>query len=118
MYRKSNICIETYNGLLVVDGWDLEGRHWNGWSIPLFNKVAADAIAENIGLVYDAETDTYTETEISAGNSGYFEAWKGFFSEEVGEHVYAIGACSWCWTLTDDEELKNLDMKIIDRRVK
>lgn len=117
MLRKNNLCIETMNGLLIIDGWEFKDQHWNGWSIPFFGKEAADAIAEEIGLTYDAETDTYTDTEQSAGDNR-FESWRGGFNEEVGEKVYPIGAASWCWSITDDEEMKSLKMNIIDRRTK
>lgn len=116
MYRKANVCIETYNGLLVVDGWEFKDRHWNGWSIPVFGKVAADAVAQEIGLDYDEKTKTYTETPKSNGDNDYFESWTIGHNEELGQETVAIGACSWCWSFADDEELKTLDMKIIDRR--
>lgn len=118
MYQKTNICIETYGGLLVVDGWILKDQDWNGWVIPYFDRVAAKAIADIMQFPYNDETDTYTETERSAVDCGWFDSWTGGFNLELGEHVYCIGAMSWCWDDITDEELKQLDMTIIDRRTK
>lgn len=114
MYQKANVCIESYEGLLVIDGWILQGEDWNGWVIPVFAKPAADAIADVIELEVDGKT--YRETPKSAGDTDYFDEWTLGLNEELGVETVAIGACSWCWCITDDEELKQLDMKIIDRR--
>lgn len=116
MYQKSSVCIETYSGLLVIDGWILKDQDWNGWAIPVFAKPAADAIAEVIGL--DVDGKTYKETPKSNGDNDYFEEWTLGFNEELGVETVAIGAASWCWSVTDDEEMKDLKMKIIDRRTK
>ena len=114
MYQRTNVCIETYNGLLVVDGWILKDEHWNGWAIPVFAKDAADAIAEVLGMEIDGKT--YRETPKSAGDTDYFEEWTLGENKHLGEETVAIGAASWCWSVTDDEELKNLKMNVIDRR--
>ena len=116
MLQKNSLCIETINGLLIIDGWELKDKHWNGWSIPFFSKEAADAIAEEIGL--DVDGKTYKETPKSNGDNDYFEEWTLGFNEELGVETVAIGAASWCWSVTDDEEMKDLKMKIIDRRTK
>lgn len=116
MYQEANICIETYGGLLVVDGWILKDQDWNGWVIPVFAKPAADAIAEVIGL--DVDGKTYKETPKSNGDNDYFEEWTLGSNEELGVETVAIGACSWCWSITDGEEMKDLKMNIIDRRTK
>lgn len=118
MYKKTNVCIESYEGLVIVDGWILDDQRWNGWAIPVFGFAAAQAIAEEIGLDYDAETKTYKETPKSAGDTDWFEDWTSGFNEELGEETVAIGACYWCWDDIEDDEIKNLDMKVIDRRVK
>lgn len=116
MYKKTNVCIESYEGLVVVEGWILDDQRWNGWAIPVFGRAAANAIAEEIGLT--VQGDTYTETPKSAGDSDYFESWTGGFNEELGEFTVAIGATYWCWDDITDEELKQIDMKVIDRRTK
>ena len=118
MYKRANLCIESYEGLVVVDGWEVDGSHWNGWAIPVFGFAAAQAIAEEIGLDYDAETKTYKETPKSAGDTDYFEEWTSGFNDELEEETVAIGACYWCWSTVDEDELKNLTMKVIDRRTK
>ncbi len=117
MLKKTNVCIENYDGLVVVDGWTSD-QHWNGWAIPLFDKVAADAIAEEIGLVYDKETDSYKETKKSAGDSDYLEEWTGGLNNELGVHVYAIGAMYWCWDTIAEDDIKEVIVKVIDRRTK
>lgn len=118
MYQKNSICIETYEGLLVIDGWQLKDEDWNGWAIPVFAKPAADAIAEVIGLDYNAETKTYTDTLKSAGDTDFFDSWTIGFNDELGQETVAIGAASWCWCIVDEKELKDLTMTIIDRRTK
>lgn len=118
MYKRTNVCIESYEGLVVVDGWILPDQRWNGWAIPVFGFAAAQAIAEEMGFEYNPETKTYKETERTAGDCGWFDEWTSGFNEELGEETVAIGACSWCWDDITDEELKQLDMKIIDRRSK
>lgn len=74
-----------------------DGRSWNGWGMPLFEKAQALRIAEATeGLTYDAEKDVF---RMSYGDPEDAEEWSRteIFSEGRTVEVYGIGAGSWCW---------------------
>lgn len=74
-----------------------DGRSWNGWGMPLFEKAEALRIAEATeGLTYDAERNVF---RMSYGDPEDAEEWSGTEIVSGGRtvEVFGIGAGSWCW---------------------
>lgn len=74
-----------------------DGRSWNGWGMPLFEKREALRIAEATeGLSYDPERDVF---RMSYGDPEDAEEWSKAEIVSGGRtvEVYGIGAGSWCW---------------------
>lgn len=105
MYKKQLVTADSGTN---VEGWVLQGDHWNGWVLPFFNfenamKLVSD---KDFQLEYDEETDSIKETF----NPDYFESeddclvWKGCFNEEIGEKVYTVGTGYYTWSIVESEE--------------
>jgi len=120
-YEKAKLEIESANGDVIIDGWAREDTYWNGWSYVLMNKENADKLADKMPeiLEYDRKTDTYNEVYgPDSSPKDELDSWSGYFSEQVGEHVYCIGSGSWCWshkvvnTYTDKETILEFKNKL------
>jgi hypothetical protein len=93
-----------------------EGKLWNGWATPYFEKAEADKVMEEFNecaefpMQYDEVYDQfYNYVE------GYddYEFWKGadYVTTEGIKHLYGIGAYCWIW---DAEEIKPISEGIAD----
>jgi len=88
------------------------GRTWNGWACPMFEKAEADRLVEVLRADpywdgdhrYDPEQDAYV---LGCGDGDEEDIWPS--SEFEGHHVYAIGAGSWCWNDLTDEQYAEED---------
>jgi hypothetical protein len=74
-------------------------QHWNGWSVPAFEKADALHIAKVFGdMEYSADKDAFI---CDMGHEGEPpEEFTGFDINLDGEtlHVYAIGSGFWVWS--------------------
>lgn len=96
-----------------------EGRLWNGWATPYFEKAEADKVMEEFNkcaeypMQYDEVYDQFyildTETE-------ELEKWEGIEIQtaEGFKHVYGIGAYSWVWDEANDQDIDFLAERIED----
>jgi hypothetical protein len=100
--------------LIELSGWEetrvgayaFEGRRWNGFLCPLFDKAGADALvaafkAEGLDAYHDASDDTYHF--VNQGDTpDDHDSWP---SEMLGEtKVWAIGAGCWTWVPVNDND--------------
>jgi hypothetical protein len=82
----------------VFDGWT-DGRCWNGWEMPRFEKAEAERLTKWIGdkrARYDAERDAF----VTLSRDGEEENWAGehiVVSDGSAIKVYPVGAGSWIW---------------------
>lgn len=112
--------------LFTIDGFKYphigytEGKRWNGWATPHFEIDEALAVMEEFNacepefpILYNEGIDTFTVEEISGGNG---DQWKGtnHHTDEGIKHLYSIGAYSWVWELTTEEDIKSVALRIED----
>ena len=112
--------------LFTIDGFKYPhigytaGKRWNGWATPFFEIDEALAVMQEFNscdpefpMTYNKETDTFTIEEIG-GFDG--DEWKGinYQTEEGIKHLYGIGAYSWVWELTTEEDLKTVANRVED----
>jgi len=75
------------------------GERWNGWATPVFEKAAADRLAE-LGLVTRAAgLDAYIESADEGGPAQLFSA-EQITVEGKDLTVYSIGTGFWCWEVS------------------
>jgi hypothetical protein len=113
-----------HKALFTIDGFQCphigytEGKRWNGWATPYFEIDEALKVMEEFNsygpdfpIVYDKETDTFTVEEIGGGNG---DEWKGtnYQTEEGIKHLYSIGAYSWVWELTTQDDIYAVAQRI------
>ena len=101
----------TIDGFLYAYIGYTSGYLWNGWATPYFEREEAIKVMEGYNecrdetekMTYDEETDTF-----AAWVEGYegYEYWKGedIQTEEGIKHLYGIGAYSWIWDYTTEED--------------
>ena len=111
--------------LFTIDGFDnphigyTSGRRWNGWATPYFEVDEALKIMEEFNkergekMVYDEEVDSFRVAETEYTDE---EIWKGtnYDTEEGIKHLYGIGAYSWVWELTTDDDIRSVAQRIED----
>ena len=117
-----------YKALFTIDGFKYphigftSGKRWNGWATPFFEIDEALKVMEEFNaadpefpIVYDKETDTFSIEEIGGGNG---DEWKGtnYDTDEGDEvkHLYGIGAYSWVWELTTQDDIRSVAQRIED----
>ena len=103
-YRPTTVQIDAFDG--VFDAYE-NGRRWNGWAMPLFNREQADrlcaAIAEagGVDVRFDAERDGYIDKQEGEEDVCY-EAETVETDDGQSIKVYGIGAGSWCWEIASE----------------
>lgn len=115
-----------HKALFTIDGFKYphigytSGKRWNGWATPYFEIDEAIKVMEEFNncdpefpIAHDKETDTFTVEEIGGGNG---DEWKGtnYNTEEGIKHLYGIGAYSWVWELTTDDDIYAVAQRIED----
>lgn len=115
-----------HKALFTIDGFQCphigytEGKRWNGWATPYFEIDEAlkimeefNSFAPDFPIVYNEETDTFTVEEIGGGNG---DEWKGtnYQTEEGIKHLYGIGAYSWVWEYTTQDDIRAVAQRIED----
>ena len=115
-----------HKALFTIDGFKYphigftEGKRWNGWATPFFEIDEALKVMEEFNatepefpIAYNKETDTFTVEEIGGGNG---DEWKGtnYNTDEGIKHLYGIGAYSWVWELTTDDDIYAVAQRIED----
>jgi hypothetical protein len=82
----------------AFDGWT-DGRCWNGWEMPRFEKVEAERLvgwlADKRGR-FDAERDAF----VTVSQDGEGEVWAAevvTVSDGSAMKVYPVGAGAWIW---------------------
>ena len=113
-----------YKALFTIDGFQCphigytEGKRWNGWATPFFEIDEALKVMEEFNdygpdfpIIYNEATDTFTVEEIGGGNG---DEWKGanYQTEEGIKHLYGIGAYSWVWELTTQDDIYAVAQRI------
>jgi hypothetical protein len=82
----------------VFEGWT-DGRTWNGWQMPRFERPEAERVAERLGggeWRYDAEQDTFV-TRALYHKEEVWSAEPVTISDGSVVRLYPIGAGSWRW---------------------
>jgi hypothetical protein len=80
------------------DGWT-DGRCWNGWEMPRFEKKEAERLIRGLGdrrARFDATRDAF----LTISQDGEEEIWAGeqiAISDGSAVRVYPVGAGSWIW---------------------
>lgn len=113
--------------LFTIDGFKYphigftSGKRWNGWATPYFEIDEAIQVMQEYNegreeaeqMTYDKETDTFSVKEMG-GFDG--DEWKGtnYPTDEGIKHLYGIGAYSWVWELTTDDDLRSVAQNIED----
>lgn len=113
MLRKSVFTIGEYPKAYI--GFT-EGKLWNGWATPAFEKAEAIKVAEGFNetaefpMQYD---EVYDQFYILDTETKELEKWEGndVPTPEGIKHLYGIGAYSWVW---DEEEIKPIAKRIAD----
>lgn len=115
-----------HKALFTIDGFQYphigytEGKRWNGWATPYFEIDEALKVMEEFNffapefpIIYNKETDTFTVEEIGGGNG---DEWKGtnYQTEEGIKHLYGIGAYSWVWEYTTQDDIRAVAQRIED----
>jgi|ERR1044071_1407282 hypothetical protein len=82
----------------AFDGWT-DGRCWNGWEMPRFEKSEADRLVRSLGnerARFDAVRDAF----VTLAQDGEEEVWVGeqiIITDGSAMKVYPVGAGSWIW---------------------
>lgn len=118
--------IKMRKAVFTIDGFEYPhigytlGDTWNGWATPYFEVDEAMKIMEEFNacepefpITYNKETDTFEVEEIGGGNG---DEWKGYnYQTEKGiKHLYGIGAYSWVWEITTQDDIENVAVVIED----
>ena len=82
----------------VFSGWT-DGRTWNGWQMPRFEKVEAERLARGLG---DGRWrfDTARDAFVTVSQAGKEESWTAgsiVVSDGSVVRVYGVGAGAWAW---------------------
>lgn len=112
--------------LFTIDGFQhphigyTKGDRWNGWATPYFEIDEALKIMEEFNscdpefpITYNKETDTFNIEEVGGGNG---DEWKGtnYSTNDGIKHLYAIGAYSWVWEDTTENDIRSVAQRIED----
>ena len=87
----------------VFSGWT-DGRKWNGWEMPQFEKVEADRLVRSLGerrWRFDASRDAF----VTLSQAGKEECWTAgtiVVSDGSALRTYGIGAGAWMWLEVDN----------------
>ena len=82
----------------VFSGWT-DGRTWNGWQMPRFEKVEAERLVRWLGdgrWRFDASRDVL----VTLSQAGKEECWRAgtiVVSDGSAVRVYGVGAGAWMW---------------------
>ena len=96
-----------------------EGRRWNGWATPYFEKKEALCLMADYNkstespMYYSEENDTFYHF----GTDNYSgEMWRGADYETADgiKHLYPIGAYCWIWDDVNDEDIHTIAQGIED----
>jgi hypothetical protein len=91
----------------VFEGWT-DGRLWNGWAMPRFEKGEAERLVRWLGEGqgrYDGAQDAF----VTRAHCGEDEIWRAetvIISDGSAVKVYPIGAGSWVWDEAGESEAK------------
>lgn len=95
------------------------GKRWNGWACPLFEKSVADKICsiasdnETISIEYDKQKDTYSIKSLDNSFEDDFYEGKDYEIDGQIKHLYPIGSGLWCWdSYKKDEVYKGLRLNL------
>ncbi|KND62276.1 hypothetical protein BVER_01709 [Candidatus Burkholderia verschuerenii] len=80
------------------------GLAWNGWAMPYFDRETAMRLVEIMPEIrYDEQHDAFIAHDETSGEDDVFA---GVSIQVEGEAVtvYPIGAGSWCWETSDEDE--------------
>lgn len=86
-------------------GWT-DGRRWNGWEMPRFERNEAERLIEWLGeerARFDAERDAF----VTVSQDGEEEVWPAesvLISDGSKLAVYGVGAGAWIWDRVEQEE--------------
>jgi hypothetical protein len=100
LHRYAHFALEGVEG--VFAGWT-DGRHWNGWATPHFERGEADRVAAAFDARFDPERDAY----ITMSQDGEEDAWAAVdiqISDGSGIKAYGIGAGAWIWDEVEPEQ--------------
>jgi len=92
------------------DGPDFEGYHWghrwNGWACPMFTLEVAHEIAEwmEMRIEIDAQNRVIITDENCTDEPDVNEGDKRARNGIPTMTLYGIGACGWCWDVTELED--------------
>jgi hypothetical protein len=82
----------------VFSGWT-DGRKWNGWEMPRFERVEAERLVRSLAdgrWRFDASHDAF----VTLSHAGKEECWKAgtiLVSDGSAVRAYGIGAGAWMW---------------------
>ena len=110
--------------VFTIDGFNYphigftEGKRWNGWATPYFEIDEALAIMEEFNkqadnpIMYVEANDTF----IHKIADDEIELWKGknYSTNEGIKHLYGIGAYSWVWEDTTQDDIRAVAQRIED----
>lgn len=92
-YRHAKFAVDGVDG--VFAGW-MDGRRWNGWAMPYFERREAERVAGLFDARYDAGRDAY----ITISQDGEEEVWAAVditVADGTSIRAYPIGAGAWIW---------------------
>ncbi|MBN3744692.1 hypothetical protein G3N96_04490 [Burkholderia sp. Se-20373] len=80
------------------------GLAWNGWAMPHFDRETAMRLSEIMPEIrYDEERDAFIAHDENTGEDDVFVSVSIQVEGETLT-VYPVGAGSWCWETSNDEE--------------
>ena len=109
----------TINGFQKPHIGYTKGARWNGWATPYFEIDEALAIMhefnEDTGnpMTYDKTADEFRVAETEYTDE---DIWKGknCHTEDGIKHLYSIGAYSWTWEDTTENDIRSVAKRIED----
>ncbi len=80
------------------------GLAWNGWAMPHFDRETAMRLVEIMPEIrYDEQRDAFIAHDGTVGEDDVFESVSIQVEGETVT-VYPIGAGSWCWETSEEDE--------------
>lgn len=103
-------CLFTTNGFEHPHIGYTTGTRWNGWATPYFEVDEALAIMQEFNADNPDEPMLYAEandTFMHKIADDEIELWRGrnYETAEGIKHLYGIGAYSWVWELTTQDDI-------------